>query len=138
MCSPNLLVTPLSRRAGLSLLIFFVTWGFSAVAVNEVDLGVYVQAQASTFPAPYKILHDSLRFTASKIKITGVPMAIYRTLYYTDVSVGVGGRVTIPQDMREDQGIDEGDALTVRVEENPRGGRQMVIWRTEQQPGDED
>ena len=23
-------------------------------------------------------------------------MAIYRTLYYTDVTVGVGGRVTIP------------------------------------------
>ena len=61
-------------------------------------------------------------------------MAIYRTLYYTDVTVGVGGRVTIPQDMREDLGIDEGDSLTVRVEENPRGGRQMVIWRAEQQP----
>ena len=65
-------------------------------------------------------------------------MAIYRTLYYTDVSVGVGGRVTIPQDMREDLGIDEGDSLTVRVEENPRGGRQMVIWRAEQQGEDED
>lgn len=65
-------------------------------------------------------------------------MAIYRTLYYTDVSVGVGGRVTIPQDMREDLGIDEGDSLTVRVEENPRGGRQMVIWRAEQQAEDED
>ena len=65
-------------------------------------------------------------------------MAIYRTLYYADVSVGVGGRVTIPQDMRDDMGIDKGDALTVRVEENPQGGRQMVIWRTEQQPGDED
>ncbi|MEE2900285.1 MAG: AbrB/MazE/SpoVT family DNA-binding domain-containing protein [Gemmatimonadota bacterium] len=64
-------------------------------------------------------------------------MAIYRTLYYTDVTVGVGGRVTIPQDMREGLGIDEGDTLTVRVEENPKGGRQMVIWRTEQQP-DED
>ena len=60
-------------------------------------------------------------------------MAIYRMLYYTDVSVGVGGRVTIPQDMRETLGIDEGDSLTVRVEENPRGGRQMVIWRAEQQ-----
>ena len=65
-------------------------------------------------------------------------MAIYRTLYYTDVSVGVGGRVTIPQDMREDLGIDVGDALTVRVEENPNGGRQMVIWRAEQQPDEED
>jgi AbrB family looped-hinge helix DNA binding protein len=58
-------------------------------------------------------------------------MAIYRTLYYTDVVVGVGGRVTIPLEMREDLGIDEGDALTVRVEENPKGGRQMVIWRAE-------
>ena len=90
------------------------------------------------FSAPYKILDNSLRLTPSQIKITGVPMAIYRTLYYADVSVGGGGRVTIPQDMRDDMGIDKGDALTVRVEENPRGGRQMVIWRTEQQPGDED
>ncbi len=65
-------------------------------------------------------------------------MAIYRTLYYTDVTVGVGGRVTIPQGMREDLGIDEGDSLTVRVEGNPRGGRQMVIWRAEQQPDDEE
>jgi len=65
-------------------------------------------------------------------------MAIYRTLYYTDVSVGVGGRVTIPQDMREDLGIDVGDALTVRVEENPKGGRQMVIWRAETQPGEDE
>ncbi|MBT3325415.1 MAG: AbrB/MazE/SpoVT family DNA-binding domain-containing protein [Gemmatimonadales bacterium] len=65
-------------------------------------------------------------------------MAIYRTLYYTDVSVGVGGRVTIPQNMREDLGIDEGNSLTVRVEENPKGGRQMVIWRAEQQPDDQD
>lgn len=59
-------------------------------------------------------------------------MAIYRTLYYTDITVGVGGRVTIPQDMREDLGIKEGESLTVRMEENPRGGRQMVVWRTEQ------
>ena len=50
-------------------------------------------------------------------------MAIYRTLYYGDVSIGVGGRITIPQDMRDDLGIDEGDSLTVRVEENPDGGR---------------
>ena len=44
-------------------------------------------------------------------------MAIYRTLYYTDVTVGVGGRITIPQDMRDDLRLDEGDTLTVRVEE---------------------
>ncbi len=61
-------------------------------------------------------------------------MAIYRTLYYGDVSVGVGGRITIPQDMRDDLRIDEGDLLTVRVEENPKGTRQMVIWRAERQP----
>jgi AbrB family looped-hinge helix DNA binding protein len=60
-------------------------------------------------------------------------MAIYRTRYYTDVTVGVGGRVTIPLDMREDLGIEEGDVLTVRVEENSNGARQMVIWRSEQQ-----
>jgi AbrB family looped-hinge helix DNA binding protein len=58
-------------------------------------------------------------------------MAIYRTLYYTDVTVGKGGRITIPQDIREDIGIEEGDSLTVRVEENPRGVRQMVFWRAE-------
>ena len=58
-------------------------------------------------------------------------MAIYRTLYYTDVTVGVGGRVTIPQDMREDLGIEEGESLTVRMEENPRGGLQMDDWRAE-------
>lgn len=64
-------------------------------------------------------------------------MAIFRTLYYGDVSVGVGGRITIPQDIRDDLGIDEGDTLIVRVEENPEGGRQMVIWRAEQQPDEE-
>jgi AbrB family looped-hinge helix DNA binding protein len=63
-------------------------------------------------------------------------MAIYRTLYYGDVTVGVGGRITIPQDMRDDLRIDEGDALTVRVEENPNGSRQLVIWRSEQQGED--
>ena len=61
-------------------------------------------------------------------------MAIYRTLYYGDVTVGVGGRITIPQDMRDDLRIEEGDLLTVRVEENPNGTRQMVLWRSEQQP----
>lgn len=64
-------------------------------------------------------------------------MAIYRTLYYTDVSVGVGGRITIPQDMRDDLGLEEGDKLTVRVEEKSDGGRQMVIWKAEQQPEEE-
>ena len=63
-------------------------------------------------------------------------MAIYRTRYSSDVTVGVGGRITIPQDMRDDLGIEEGDVLTVRVEENSTGTRQMVIWRSEQQADD--
>ena len=63
-------------------------------------------------------------------------MAIYRTRYFSDVTVGVGGRVTIPQDMRDDLGIEEGDVLTVRVEENSFGTRQMVVWRSEQQAKD--
>jgi len=61
-------------------------------------------------------------------------LAIYKTLYYDDVTVGVGGRITIPQDLRDDLGIDEGDHLTVRVEETGHGNRQMVIWRSEEQP----
>lgn len=59
-------------------------------------------------------------------------MAMYRTLYYSDLTVGVGGRVTIPQDMRSDLGIQDGDLLTVRVEESSTGTRQMVVWRSEQ------
>jgi AbrB family looped-hinge helix DNA binding protein len=61
-------------------------------------------------------------------------MAIYRTLYYGDVTIGVGGRITIPQEMRDDLRIDEGDVLTVRVEEAPNNVRQMVMWRAEPQP----
>jgi len=60
-------------------------------------------------------------------------MAIYRTLFSGGVTVGVGGRITIPQEIRDDLRLDEGDTLTVRVEENPKGVRQMVIWRAESQ-----
>jgi AbrB family looped-hinge helix DNA binding protein len=61
-------------------------------------------------------------------------MAIYRTLYYGDVTVGVGGRITIPQEIRDDLRLDEGDVLTVRVEEAPNNTRQMVMWRVDPQP----
>ncbi len=54
-------------------------------------------------------------------------MAIYRTIFYGDVSVGTGGRMTIPVGMRERLGIRQGDTLTVRVEEDPNGNRQMVM-----------
>jgi AbrB family looped-hinge helix DNA binding protein len=63
-------------------------------------------------------------------------MAIFRTLYYGDVTIGVGGRITIPQEMRDDLRIDEGNVLTVRVEEAPNNVRQMVMWRAEPQPED--
>jgi len=59
----------------------------------------------------------------------GVQVAIYRTLFYGDVTVGTGGRMTIPLSMRESCGIRAGDTLTVRVEENPEGIRQLVMWR---------
>jgi len=61
-------------------------------------------------------------------------MAIYRTLFYADMTIGVGGRITIPQDLRETLRLTPGDALTVRVEETSDSRRQMVIWRAEEQP----
>ena len=63
-------------------------------------------------------------------------MAIYRTIFYGDVTVGTGGRMTIPLSMRERCGIREGDTLTIRVEENPTGVRQLVMWRTDPEPED--
>ena len=44
---------------------------------------------------------------------------IYRSLYYADVTVGSGGRLTIPQEIREDLGLEDGNTLTLRVEESP-------------------
>ena len=63
-------------------------------------------------------------------------MAIFRTLYYGDVTIGVGGRITIPQEIRDDLRIEEGDVLTLRVEEAPDNTRQMVLWRADPQPED--
>ena len=63
-------------------------------------------------------------------------MAIFRTLYYGDVTIGVGGRITIPQEMRDDLRINEGDVMTVRIEEAPNNVRQMVMWRADPQPED--
>ena len=65
-------------------------------------------------------------------------MSFYRTMYYGDVKVGAGGRITIPQEMRDDLGIEEGDTMTVRVEESSNGTRQLVLWRAEAQAGMEE
>jgi len=66
----------------------------------------------------------------------GVRVAIYRTIFYGDITVGTGGRMTIPLSMRDRCGIQEGDTLTVRVEENPKGIRQLVMWRRVTDPED--
>ena len=52
-------------------------------------------------------------------------MAIYRTLYYTDVSIGVGGRITIPQGLRDDLRLATKETLLPCVSKKPptAGGR---------------
>ena len=56
-------------------------------------------------------------------------MAIYRTLFYGDVTVGTGGRMTIPLTVRQSCDIRDGETMTIRVEENQQGTRQLVMWR---------
>ena len=61
-------------------------------------------------------------------------MAIFRVMYYSSITVGSGGRITIPQDMRDDLRIADGDTLTVRLEEAEGGQRQITVWKTEAEP----
>ncbi len=60
-------------------------------------------------------------------------MGIYRVMYYTTITVGSGGRITIPQEMRDDLRLDDGDTLTARLEESETGQRQITLWKSESQ-----
>lgn len=57
-------------------------------------------------------------------------MGIYRVKYHSEITVGSGGRITIPQEMRDDLHIDDGDTLTARLEESETGQRQVTIWKS--------
>jgi len=56
-------------------------------------------------------------------------MAIYRVMNYSTVTVGSGGRITIPQDMRDELGLQDGDTLTARLEASETGQKQLTIWK---------
>jgi len=56
-------------------------------------------------------------------------MAIYRVMNYSTVTVGSGGRITIPQDMRDELGLQDGDTLTARLEASDSGQKQLTIWK---------
>lgn len=60
-------------------------------------------------------------------------MGIFRVRYHTKVPVGSGGRITIPQEMREDLGLDDGDTLAARLEESEGGKRQITLWKVEEE-----
>ena len=59
-------------------------------------------------------------------------MGIYRVKYHTKIPVGSGGRITIPQEMREDLDLDDGDELAARLEESETGKRQITLWKAEE------
>ncbi len=59
-------------------------------------------------------------------------MGIYRVKYHTKIPVGSGGRITIPQEMRDDLGLDDGDELAARLEESETGKRQITLWKVDE------
>ena len=60
-------------------------------------------------------------------------MAIFRVMYYSTVNVGSGGRITIPQDMRDDLNLQDGDTLTARLEGSEGGQHQLTIWKQKEE-----
>ena len=61
-------------------------------------------------------------------------MAIFRVLYHRDISVGSGGRITSPLEMRDHMGLKDRDSLRVRLEESETGQRQFTVWKVESSP----
>jgi len=57
-------------------------------------------------------------------------MGIYRVKYTMTVPVGSGGRITVPQEMRDDLGLEDGDTLAARLEESETGKKQITLWKT--------
>lgn len=57
-------------------------------------------------------------------------MAIFRVMYQTTVNVGSGGRITIPQEMRDDMNLEDGDTLAARLEGSETGQKQLTLWKT--------
>jgi AbrB family looped-hinge helix DNA binding protein len=57
-------------------------------------------------------------------------MAIYRVRYHSTVTVGSGGRITIPQEMRDDMNLEDGDTLRARLERSESGEMQITFQKT--------
>lgn len=57
-------------------------------------------------------------------------MAIWRVRYFSNVTVGSGGRITIPQEMRDDMRLDDGDTLQARLEESESGDMQVTFRKS--------
>lgn len=54
-------------------------------------------------------------------------MAIFRVRYYSTVTVGSGGRITIPQEMRDDMKLEDGQTLQARLERSETGEMQITF-----------
>ena len=49
--------------------------------------------------------------------------------FVVEFTVGSGGRITIPQEMRDDLELVDGDTLTTRLESSETGQKQLTIWK---------